>query len=410
MNPLERVVKSLGFAVLICVLAACGSSDSEKAFREAVFVNSLNIVSLSIQITSGNTTFEAGTTESAKAFAQRSDGKPDLDVTQDVRWSSSDNTVFSVSQSGEISAGNIDSMAEVRVDLADLSAQASITVSTEDLDLITVSGPNNVSTCTGNHQLTASGQYAVGDVRNISHLVTWSSTTPAVADVSSSGLVASFSSGNSDINASFDGQVGSYNFVVKNNIDSVSVSPAGPVNIVQGQSRQFEATASYNDASPNEEITDNALWSSSAPAILDIVTTGSARGRATGLSPGPSNITASCNAVASSAVVANVTTPPTVSSVEIQYLGSATIPNLDVSDSPIQLSAVLKFSDNSTQDVTDDDDTSWSVDSSSGTAATVNNTNDKGEVSFNAVGETEIEVVHEFDGTNYRDSIILTVE
>ena len=397
------------------ILTGCGSEEAEQAFRDAVEINELNITSLSIEIDSGNTTFEAGTVETARAMAQVSSGGSDIDVTSRVTWTSSDGSVLGVNQSGSLSAqAGVDSVATVFVEWADLSASLPITVSTEDLDSIALSGPNDVSACSAGHQLSASGTYAVGDVRDVSHLVSWTSLSTSLARVSSSGVVDTLGSGAASVEASYNAITSpAYAINVRDNVDAITVAPNTNVSVTVGNSTQFSATASYNDASPDEVVSSTVNWVSGTPSVLEFSATEGEEGLANGLVVGTSLINATCAAqtpVSSADISVTVEAVKTITGIEIQFNGNTLIPNQEVSDSPIQLVALLRYSDSSTDDVTTNDDTDWTVDSSSGTAASINNTNDKGEVTFNAIGETTFEVAHEVNGTTYRDTIILTVE
>lgn len=414
-NVLFKTLRMLTVLLGLFVLVGCGSEDSEQAFTDAVEINELNISSLSIVIESGNDTFEAGTTEVARAMAQVSNGGDDIDVTNRVQWSSSDPNAVSVSQSGSIQAqSGIDSTATLFVDWADLSASLAVRVSTDDLDSIALSGPNDVSACSPGHQLRADGTYAPGDVRNISHLVSWTSSNTNLLRVSSSGLVDTLGSGSGNITADYQSQTSTpFTIAVRDNLDTIAVSPSTDVSVTVGATQRFTATASYNDGQPQQDISSTAVWESSATNILSFSSTSGDENLAQGNAAGSSNVSARCAAitpVTSALVSVDVVEPRTIDRVEIRFNGNTLIPDQEVNDSPLQLLAFLVYSDNSTEDVTTRDDTDWSVDSSTGTAASINNTNDKGEVSFNAVGETTFEVEHEVDGQRYRDTIVLTVE
>lgn len=414
-NVLFKTLRMMTVLLGLFVLASCGSENSEQAFTDAVEINELNISSLSIVIESGNTTFEAGTTEVARAMAQVSNGGAAIDVTNRVQWSSSDPNAVRVSQSGSIQAQNgIDSNATLFVDWADLSANLAVRVSTEDLDSIALSGPNDVSACSPGHQFRADGTYAPGDVRNITRLVSWRSSNTNLLRVSRSGQVDTLGSGSGNITANYQSQTSApFTITVRDNLNTIAVTPSTNVSVTVGATQRFTATASYNDGQPPQDISSTATWASSATNILSFANAGADQNLAQGNAAGSSNVSARCAAqtpVTSALVNVDVVVPRTINRVEIRFNGNTLIPDQEVSDSPLQLRALLVYSDNSTEDVTTGDDTEWSVDSSTGTAATINNTNEKGEVSFNATGETTFEVEHEVNGQRYRDTIVLTVE
>lgn len=407
-------VRCLTTLLVALLLSACGNEDAEQAFRDAIDIDELNISSISIVIDSGNSTFAAASTETARAMAQVSNGGNDIDVSSRVRWSSSEPFILSISGNGRIeTAADADSSVTLFAQWGDLSASLPVTVSSAALESISLSGPDDVSACSAGHQYRASGNYGSGDDRNISHLVSWSSNS-ALARISSSGIADTLGAGNAGIIANI-GAISSVPFAlsVRDNLSSIVITPGTGFDLEIGQTRQFTATARYSDGSAEQDITNTVTWASSATAFLSISNAQGSRGSARAIAAGNSAVNATCNTpspIASANVAVEVKAVRRVSRLEIRFNNTTVIPDQDTNDGPLQLSAILVYSDGSTEDVTDNDDTDWTVLSSSGTAASVNNTNDKGEASFSAVGRTTIQAEYELDGTRYNDDIELIVE
>jgi uncharacterized protein YjdB len=133
--------------------------------------------------------------------------------------------------------------------------------------------------------------------------ITWASNTPAVASVSSTGLVTALTIGSTTISATASGISGSLTLrVLSTPVASVSLSPASAT-VAIGQAVQLSATA--KDASGTVLVGRPATWASSAASIATVDTGGTVRGVATG----SASVTATVETVTGSAAI----TVPTAS-------------------------------------------------------------------------------------------------
>lgn len=123
-------------------------------------------------------------------------------------------------------------------------------------------------------------------------------------------------------------------------LNSIAVTPASP-SIGKGATQQFTATGTFSDGSTSD-LTSTATWSSDNTAVASI----SSAGKATGVSPGTANITASQNGVTSPADKLTVT-PPTLSSIAV----TPASPSVTLGQTK-QFTATGTFSDSSTQNLT----------------------------------------------------------
>ena len=132
---------------------------------------------------------------------------------------------------------------------------------------------------------------------------------------------------------------------------SVEVSPANPF-VAAGTSAQLKATAIYTDNS-NRDVTAEAAWTSGSPAVA---TVGARNGKAVGVAPGTSAMTATFGGQAGHATL--TVTSATVARLEVTPATASV-----ATGTQVQFAATGVFTDNSTQDLTADVD--WTTSASS---------------------------------------------
>src|SRR5207249_11443866 len=134
--------------------------------------------------------------------------------------------------------------------------------------------------------------------------VTWTSSAPAVATVSTSGLLTGLSTGTATITASGEGQSGAAAATVAAPlaVASVAVSPTAP-SLAVGATAQLSATPQDSSGYPLSGRT--VSWASSAPAVATV----SGSGLVTGMAAGTATITATSEGKNGTAAP-TVTAPP----------------------------------------------------------------------------------------------------
>ncbi len=133
--------------------------------------------------------------------------------------------------------------------------------------------------------LTATARDGAGQLLS-TRPITWSSSNPAAAVVSSGGRVRSVAPGTARIDAVIDGVTGSSNVTVLNiPVATVLVTMASSLIVGQGTT----ASVTLRDAAGNILLGRAVLWSSSNPAVASI---GNASGDIVAVSPGSTTITA----------------------------------------------------------------------------------------------------------------------
>jgi hypothetical protein len=186
---------------------------------------------------------------------------------------------------------------------------------------------------------TASAAFDGGANVNVTGLAAFASASPTTATVDASGVASGVSGGTTTISATFNGAEGHTGLIVSATLSGLAVTPPDTT-ISAGLTRQFTATASFDDGA-TQDVTQNAAWTSSSPAVAGV----SASGLATGLTAGATTITASLGGftasgtlqVSSAALVSIAVTPAN--------------PTINKGDS-LQLTATGSYTDGSSQDLT----------------------------------------------------------
>jgi len=190
-------------------------------------------------------------------------------LTRPVTWSSSDNAVASVSASGLVTA-NSPGTATITATSEGQTGTSSVTVSPIPVASVSVTLAAATVTDAQTTQATAVLRDAGGNVLT-GRTIVWTSDNPAVATVSSSGLVTAVAAGAAQIRASSGGQTGGAALTVIPRVAAVVVTPPSK-NVVVGST--FQLAVETRDASNNVLTGRTVTWSSNAPSIASVSTGG----------------------------------------------------------------------------------------------------------------------------------------
>jgi uncharacterized protein YjdB len=145
-------------------------------------------------------------------------------------------------------------------------------------------------------QLAASAKSASGGIV-AGNTVVWSSSSTAVASVSSQGVVTAVGAGTTTITATVDGVSGSASVTVSNvPVGSVSVSPQGPTIATLSSAQLTVKVTDQNGADVTNRIVS---WTTSNALIATVSSTGVV----TGVAPGSATITATSEGKSGSTTV-----------------------------------------------------------------------------------------------------------
>jgi trimeric autotransporter adhesin len=292
---------------------------------------------VSITVTPANPDLLLGTVRQFTATGTFSD-QSTQDITSSVTWASSNDGVASIRGAGLAAAVALGSLT-ISATAGSISGSTTVTVGPAALISITIRPENGKIARLTSQQFRAIGTYTDGAVHGVTGKVTWTSSDPSVAKISSSGLARALAPGTTTITAALDSISASTTLEVTNaTIVSVSVGPSGKT-IALGTKLPFTAVGLFSD-NTTQVITIDSKWASNNPAVATVP-----GGAATAIGPGTANISATFDLVSGSAVL---------------YVSSATIASISVTPATAFLTpatsvncvATGTFSDGSTQVIT----------------------------------------------------------
>jgi phage tail sheath protein FI len=198
-------------------------------------------------------------------------------------WTSSNPAVATVNSSTGVVTAVAPGATTITFNSGSLSASTTLTVTNATLNSISLT-PINPSVAVGlNLQLNALGIYSDGTTANLTTSVDWTSGTPADATVNANtGVVTGKAVAASvTMTASWQGLSPTINVAVTAAVlQSIAITPAGPLSILPAQTQQFAATGIYSGSTTPVPITPQ--WASSAPSVASINSTGLATAQAAG--------------------------------------------------------------------------------------------------------------------------------
>jgi uncharacterized protein YjdB len=300
---------------------------------------------VSISVSPGSPSIAPGTTVQLTATAIYSDNSTQ-NVTASVAWASSNQTIATVSNTSPtkgLAKASASGNTTITASLGSISGTASLTITTATATSIVVTPSNASLPLFTTQQYIAMATFSDGTSQDITGVATWSSSAPAIASITVSGLAIAKGVTNTSIfiTAAFGQITGSAGLTVNAaNLSSISIQPATG-SIAQGTKLQFTATGTFTDGG-TRNITSQVNWTSTDNTIASI---GTSSGFLSGIAPGIVTITAALGSVTAS-VPLNVTGAKIVS-ISVSST-SGTIPI----GGHASFTATGLFDDSSSQDIT----------------------------------------------------------
>jgi parallel beta helix pectate lyase-like protein/PKD domain-containing protein/Big-like domain-containing protein len=352
---------------------------------DPVTVTVTEVALLSIAVSPLDPTLPLGAVQEFKATGTYSDDST-ADLTKVVTWMSSNKVVADFSaEAGE--EGYCTALAEGSTSVTAISGSVisdpvSLTVTSATLQEISIE-PAAPSVPVGTEvQFSAMGRYSDNQLLDITSMVTWNSSdlTKVAFDLQTEGLAEALEFGSAEIWASLGAIESNRVTMTVNSADlvSIDISPVNPT-LPIGQQLAFTAYGHYSDLNV-VDITSSVTWDSSDKSVAIISNVGANKGTATGLSEGPTDITAELNGISgvqtlqvkNIEIVSIVVAPPTAS--------------LPVGEN-LQYTATATFNDTSTAEVTSM--VTWYVGSTL-VADIGNSVDNKGQATAVGVGNTTV--------------------
>ncbi len=244
-----------------------------------VIVSAAELVSITINPQA--VAVAAGTTQQFTATGTYTDTSTQ-DITQTAHWSSTNADVATIS-SGSGGSGLATTLSPgtttIGASSGSINTTALLTVNSAALVSIAISPQNSTIADGTSQQFTATGTYTDGSTQDITSVVAWSSSDATVLVISnasgSAGLATSSGVGAATVTATSGSVLSSTSASVgQAALVSIAVTPANS-SLAQGYTLQFSATGTYSDGS-TQDLTQSAVWNSSAPSVANISATGSA--------------------------------------------------------------------------------------------------------------------------------------
>lgn len=310
-----------------------------------VTVTAAQLVSLSL--TPSAPTLAAGTTQQLTLTGGFSDGTAQT-LTNLASWTSSDEAIARVSQSGEV-LGFARGTATVTAVVGSLRALATITVSPAVLTGLELSPLSPRAPVGSNLAFVATARFSDGSAAPVTAQATWESLDLSIAFVStaagSAGQVWARAEGSTSIRATWQGRSTATTLSVTPAVlSAITVTPPAP-RFARGTCGRLRATATWTDGA-TRDVTAGVTWTSSSPGVVTVMNAAPAQGRLAPVAPGIATITAVLGTHSGTTTVA--VTNATLDALSI----APTLPSAPAGLTA-QLTATGVFSDGTTQDLTE---------------------------------------------------------
>jgi uncharacterized protein YjdB len=329
--------------IALLVLAGCGEDNDPSRLNTFV---PLTAIEASVNPSAA----PAGTVARMTVIGDFS-GDFTRDVTDSVLLGSSDPNVATVSMEPgrqgvvtPIAPGTVTLTAESD----GLTDTVDFTVTDATIETLSVSPPSLSVPAGMTRSFTAEGTFSDGAVIDLTGLAEWTSSDPAVVTISNDppGLATAVAPGEAIITGTFGGVSATADVIVtEGELERLEITPISP-DLPDGFSLQFTATAFFSDAT-SEDVTPQAVWTSSAPTVATISNVAGENGLATAVSVGVASISAAFEGLEEQTTL-------TVTNAALDRLEfTSDIDAIDLGAGPFRFSTTGFFTDSTELDLTE---------------------------------------------------------
>jgi uncharacterized protein YjdB len=204
-------------------------------------------------------------------------------VTSLATLSVADTSVLNISSTGLVTALSAGTTI-VSATYEGLTVERSISVKAlVDLSILPISVTLAIAS---SQQLSVTGTYTDDSVEGVDSLVTWESSAPNVASISTSGVILAVSAGTTSVTGSVQGVSKAIQVTILPDLVSLTINDISS-SLKVSDTFQLIVTGIYSDAA-TQNLTSSATWSVADAAVLNV----SSAGLVTALSAGTTIVTA----------------------------------------------------------------------------------------------------------------------
>ncbi|EHH1078930.1 hypothetical protein J7I01_004645, partial [Vibrio parahaemolyticus] len=303
--------EATGEALGTVTITAAGNTPEGTPLTGTAQLTVTAAVATGLQVTPPTETTPVGLTKGFTANLMMSDGTTP-DVTEQVAWVSSDTAIATI-VSGAPSGNGVatgEALGEATITATHTSGESStatLTVTSKVVTALAVTPATETTPAGLTKPFTATATYSDASTDDVTNSVSWTSSDTGIATIESNGIATGVNPGSVTITASdaTSGETATASLdVTAAVVSSIDVTPAN-AEVPAGLTQAFTAMATLSNGDMQDITTDPATsWTSSAPSVATVSSSGSDKGTATGVTPGgPATITAANNGVNGSALL-----------------------------------------------------------------------------------------------------------
>lgn len=299
----QTVARGLFMVSVAAILASCGGASGSGAGSKAAHQSLSSLI-----ISPANAVVAIGDNERFAATGYFADGSKQ-DMTSAVAWSSADSAIAPIDTSGRAVAKQPGTTTILAVS-GSITATTILTVPSPTLVSVSIVAPDSPIPKGGTEQLAARGTLSDGSTKDLTSVVTWATSAPAIAAVSPAGVVTGATPGTATITATSGRIRGAQMFTIAQPmIVSLAIAPS-TLSLPKGRTQQLSVIGSFSDGS-TQDVTASVAWTMSPASIAAINNSGLVSTLATGTT----TLTAISGSVSASATLSVL--PPVLTSLAI---------------------------------------------------------------------------------------------